>query len=106
MAADQKMARINVDDETWTRLQMHALRANRSVADYLGELIRRDIDHHAPDIDAPHPEPSERTSATADPAPRTGAPRTMPLDLPADTPQDWSAYRAPNPSGWIPPWEE
>lgn len=106
MAADQKMARINVDDETWTRLRMHALQANRSVADYLGELIRRDINNSAPKVASPRHKTAGPAIADLDPSPRTPAARTMPLDLPADTPQDWSAYRAPNPSGWIPPWEE
>jgi hypothetical protein len=39
----QQMARVNVDPATWAEFRVAALRSGRSVADYLGELVRREL---------------------------------------------------------------
>ena len=43
-ACTQHMARVNVDLETWTAFRVEALRAQTSVAAYLGELVRHEVD--------------------------------------------------------------
>ena len=42
--ATQQMARVNVDPEVWTAFRIEALRANTSVAAYLGKLVQREVD--------------------------------------------------------------
>jgi hypothetical protein len=37
------MARVNVEDECWKAFRMEAIRANTSVAAYLGSLVRREV---------------------------------------------------------------
>jgi hypothetical protein len=37
------MARVNVEEECWRRFRMEAVRTNRSVAAYLGTLVRREV---------------------------------------------------------------
>lgn len=39
----QHMARVNVDLETWTAFRVEALRAQMSVASYLGKLVRQEV---------------------------------------------------------------
>ena len=39
----QHMARVNVEDECWKAFRMEAIRANTSVAAYLGSLVRREV---------------------------------------------------------------
>jgi len=39
----QHMARVNVDAETWTAFRVQALRAQTSVASYLGDLVDREV---------------------------------------------------------------
>ena len=119
MPTNQKMARINVDDDAWTQLRMHALRVGTSVADLLGQMIRDQLAaaSTAPVADAPdpaaepEPPPPEVTPPQEEPAPprenpQTSRARALPHDLGPDVPDDWSAYRDPKPITWIPPWEE
>jgi hypothetical protein len=42
-AASQQIARVNVEDEYWKQFRMEAIRTNRSVASYLGALVRREV---------------------------------------------------------------
>lgn len=37
--ADQQTARVNVDDEHWREFRILAIEADRSIADYLGQLV-------------------------------------------------------------------
>lgn len=37
------MARINVSDKSWTEFRIEAMRAKRSVADYLGRLVDKEV---------------------------------------------------------------
>lgn len=37
--ADQQTARVNVDDERWREFRILAIEADRSIADYLGQLV-------------------------------------------------------------------
>lgn len=119
MPSNQKMARINVDDDAWTQLRMHALRVGTSVADLLGQMIRDELaaTSNAPAADVPksivEPEssPPEVAPPQEEPPPPRGQPRpsraqALPHDLGPDVPDDWSAYRDPRPITWIPPWEE
>ena len=39
----QHMARVNVEDECWKAFRIEAIRANTSVAAYLGSLVRREV---------------------------------------------------------------
>lgn len=39
----QQMARINVPDNEWLECRVLAMKQKRSVADYLGELVRREV---------------------------------------------------------------
>ena len=43
-ARAQQMARVSVDAATWTAFRVEALRADRSVAEYLGRLVTREVD--------------------------------------------------------------
>jgi len=36
---DQQTARVNVDDERWREFRIMAIEADRSIADYLGQLV-------------------------------------------------------------------
>lgn len=40
---DQQTARVNVDDRTWRAFRILAIDADRSIADYLGQLIRDEL---------------------------------------------------------------
>ena len=40
----QHMARVNVDEETWRRLRVEAVRTDRSVAAYLGALVKAEVE--------------------------------------------------------------
>ena len=37
------MARVNVDEEIWRELRVEAVRTGRSVASYLGALVRLEV---------------------------------------------------------------
>ncbi|MBA3620212.1 MAG: hypothetical protein H0W56_11605 [Acidothermales bacterium] len=39
----QQMARVNATTDDWLAFRSAALRQGRSVADYLGELVRREL---------------------------------------------------------------
>jgi hypothetical protein len=40
---EQQTARVNVDDPTWRDFRILALDADRSIADYLGQLVRDEL---------------------------------------------------------------
>lgn len=40
---EQQAARINVDDGSWRAFRILALEADRSLADYLGQLVREEL---------------------------------------------------------------
>lgn len=42
----QQSARVNVDDETWVAFRVLAVRQGRSIADYLGELVKVELVEH------------------------------------------------------------
>ena len=42
-ASEQQTARVNVDDEVWLRFRVLALEADRSIANYLGQLVRDEL---------------------------------------------------------------
>lgn len=50
MSRDQRAARVNVGDDDWIEFRTLAMRQRRSIADYLGALVRREL---ARDVDAP-----------------------------------------------------
>lgn len=37
--SEQQTARVNVDDDAWRRFRILAIESNRSIADYLGQLV-------------------------------------------------------------------
>jgi hypothetical protein len=39
----QKMARVNVDATEWLEFRVLAMRKGRSIADYLGQFVRREL---------------------------------------------------------------
>ena len=41
--ADQQTARVNVDATTWRAFRILAIDADRSIADYLGQLVRDEL---------------------------------------------------------------
>jgi hypothetical protein len=72
----QQLARVNVSLEAWAEFRVRALRAQTTVADYLGELVKKELNR---------------------PAPRTAAP---------SSPDDGSAHRVDGPPVPAPAWEE
>lgn len=43
MSSDQQVARVNVSDDEWIEFRTLEMRERRSIADYLGELVRREL---------------------------------------------------------------
>ena len=43
MGEQQQMARVDVDLETWQTFRIEAIRRGRSIADWLGELVEREV---------------------------------------------------------------
>ena len=43
MSGDQQTARINVTDDEWLEFRTLAMRRRRSLADYLGALVRAEV---------------------------------------------------------------
>lgn len=43
MDRQQQAARVNVSDDEWINFRTLAMRHRRSIADYLGELVRREL---------------------------------------------------------------
>ena len=39
----QQTARVNVDDDAWRRFRILAIESNRSIADYLGQLVSDEL---------------------------------------------------------------
>ena len=75
---DQQMARVNTSDDLWQQFRALAVTKKRSVADYLGHLVRRELGR-ASRVE----ERRERRSKSVEPGP-------------ADQEVDET---------WIPPWE-
>lgn len=58
MSHDQQVARVNVGDDDWIEFRAFAMQKRRSVADYLGELVRRELSRAGkPSVE---PEPVKR----------------------------------------------
>ena len=45
LGSQQQIARINVDEATWTDFRIAGIRLGLSVADYLGQLVTREVAH-------------------------------------------------------------
>jgi hypothetical protein len=76
----QQLARVNISGEAWQEFRVRVLRAKTTVADYLGELVKKELQRPAP-------------KAAAAPAPATA-------------PDDGSAHRSDGPPVPPPAWEE
>jgi hypothetical protein len=61
VSGDQQTARINVTDAEWLEFRTLAIRRRRSLADYLGTLVRAEISG-AEDPDDSNPVRPERAS--------------------------------------------
>lgn len=68
MSRDQQAARVNVSDDDWIEFRTLAMRKRRSIADYLGELVRRELDSSKKSAKESFFEKSERPRRR--PAPR------------------------------------
>jgi hypothetical protein len=44
----QQLARVNVSLEAWAEFRVRALRAQTTVADYLGDLVKKELQRPAP----------------------------------------------------------
>jgi hypothetical protein len=44
----QQLARVNVSLEAWQEFRVRALRGGTTVADYLGELVKKELQRPAP----------------------------------------------------------
>lgn len=43
MSRDQQAARVNVRDDEWIEFRTLGMRKRRNIADYLGELVQREL---------------------------------------------------------------
>ncbi len=92
----QKMARINVDPHAWAELRVRALRKNASLADVLGDWIKKEVRaaEHTPyerPANRATPEPQPIAAATAPAHPRRDSSPTSDVEY-------WDSL--------VPPWEE
>lgn len=55
----QQSARVNIDDRDWIRFRIRALEEDRSIADYLGDLVRAELSGRGDPIESV----GDRTSA-------------------------------------------
>ncbi|MBW3579264.1 MAG: hypothetical protein KY462_16325 [Actinobacteria bacterium] len=85
MSRDQQTARVNVSDDEWIEFRTLAMRKRRSIADYLGDLVRRELDGSTEPTDEPCDEKSESARRHSPPRVRladqellTGLPRPRP----------------------------
>ena len=60
MGNDQQSARVNVTDDDWVAFRMLAMQQHRSVADYLGELVRGELGQPVAKPRRSPPTPSRR----------------------------------------------
>lgn len=70
----QQVARVNVSEEAWEEFRVRALRSRTTVADYLGELVKKELQRQAPKVSAPvtsrpEAEPAEPLSEAPIPVP-------------------------------------
>lgn len=75
---DQRMARVNLGEERWLEFRVLAMTKKRSMADYLGRLVEKELN---------------RAQRTED----RRAARRVTTPIPETTEVDET---------WIPPWEE
>lgn len=68
---DQQTARVNIDADSWRRFRILALEADRSIADYLGQLVRDELRRSR--RRGKQPGPGEEPGQT-----RSGTPGTKP----------------------------
>lgn len=93
MSRDQQAARVNVRDDEWIEFRTFVMRKRRSIADYLGELVRRELG------ESKKPAKEARTDKPEPSRPRPSAPRVRLAEqelltgLPRSRPEP-------------PPWEE
>ncbi len=92
MSHDQQAARVNVSDDDWIAFRTVAMRQRRSIADYLGELVRRELAGAAGTPDEPAPE-ERKPACSKSSAPVLLADQELLTSLPGSRPQ-------------LPPWEE
>jgi hypothetical protein len=78
----QKMARVNVDETEWLDFRVLAMRKGRSIADYLGQLVRREL-KRARRREARHPEAMTEPAEVEAPrrAAKTSRPRVRLADV-------------------------
>ncbi len=92
MSHDQQAARVNVSDDDWIAFRTVAMRERRSIADYLGDLVRREL--ASPAGTPGDPAPKERKPARRESSARVLlADQELLTSLPGSRPQP-------------PPWEE
>lgn len=91
MSRDQQAARVNVSDDEWIEFRTLAMRKRRSIAEYLGELVRRELGATKKPAKESRPKEPERPR-------RRSAPRVRLADQELLT---GLRRRAPEP----PPWE-
>ena len=53
MAKAQQLARVNVSSEAWQEFRVRALRGGTTVADYLGDLVKKELQRPAPKAPSP-----------------------------------------------------
>ena len=98
MNRDQQTARENVSDEDWIHFRTLAMRRRQSLAEYLGELVRSELDGSS-SSSSPGREPGG-AAADGTPATRRSVPsvrlseRRLLTELPRPEPEP------------APPWEE
>lgn len=63
MSNDQQAARVNVSDNEWIDFRTLAMRRRRSIADYLGELVRRELNDPPRQPAVEEPRPARRRSS-------------------------------------------
>lgn len=99
---DQQTARVNIDDDAWRRFRILALESDRSIADYLGQLVRDELrrsrkrkrraeetappDPEDPRQDAPTGEGPTRSMRLADAELLTALPRVTQSSRPSPQP--------------------
>jgi hypothetical protein len=49
----QQLARVNVSLEAWQEFRIRAMRGGTTVADYLGELVKKELQRPAPKASPP-----------------------------------------------------
>lgn len=69
----QQTARVNLGSGDWIEFRTLAMRARRSIADYLGELVRKELERQRRRDRTPPPAESRETSSqTGKPPVRLG----------------------------------